>query len=249
MKATALVLWQFGIKRFKMWKKYKFTHNEESKVFFTSDTHFFHTLLLEERGFPSIAEHNRFLIDRWNERVRPQDNVIHCGDFVLGARDKSKEVCLDLFNKLNGHIYLLWGNHLAGVKSIYQDCLLEQYGFNDREVYPVTWKDKVTFPGYYLLADIKTPNASKGGKQRHFVFCSHYSHRVFIDAHKGVLHACGHSHGSDKESQKDNLSCKRLDVGVDNFAGPLVFDEFLSIMNRKNIQMLDHHNSETNPSF
>ena len=219
-----------------MLRKYIYTHTEESKVFFTADTHFCHARLIAIRGFETVEEHDVALVNNWNRVVQPQDTVIHLGDFLLGAGDRSKEVCINLFNRLNGHIVLLWGNHLAGVKSIYADCIKEQHGLDieNREVYPVTWNDKVTFVGASLLARIKTPQVARFEPQNHFVFCSHYAHRTWIDAGKGVMHATGHAHAADTKSNPNWKTARRLDVGVDNFNfTPLGFDDFLRIMKTK----------------
>ncbi len=207
---------------------------------------------MTERGFKTIEEHNETLINNWNNTVKPSDVVIHLGDFVLGAENKSKQVCEELFQKLNGRIFLLWGNHLAGIKAIYKDCINLQYHLNgdELEIYPITYKNKVSFVGHSILAHIKTPEVPKYHKQNHFVFCAHFAHRIWIDAQKEVLHASGHSHSSDKESNPEWEFHKRLDVGLDNFNfTPLVFDRFLEIMDKKKHVVLDHHDRNTNPSF
>jgi calcineurin-like phosphoesterase family protein len=216
-------------------------------VFFTSDTHFGHAKLVAQRGFKTIEEHDAVLIKNWNKVVRPQDTIIHLGDFVLGVGDKSKDVCINLFNRLNGHIVLLWGNHLAGVRSIYKDCVTEQHGLDGEayEVYPTTWNNKVTFVGSSMLAHIKTPQADKIEMQNHFVFCSHFAHRIWIDSNKEVMHASGHAHSSDAESNPDWKLARRLDVGVDNFNfTPLGFDEFLRVMKTKTQTIIDHRGED-----
>ena len=87
-------------------------------------------------------------------------------------------------------------------------------------------------------------------RQNHFVFMSHFAHRIWIDCQKDVLHASGHSHSSDIESNPDFKLAKRLDVGVDNFNfTPLAFDKFLEIMDTKVQPIIDHHDSTTSPSF
>jgi len=219
-----------------MLRKYNYTHAADSKVFFTSDTHFGHAKLVTQRGFKSLTEHDVTLLTNWNRVVRPQDTVIHLGDFLLGGGEKAPAVCLNLFNRLNGQIVLLWGNHLAGVQSIYEKCVTEQYGLDGKiyEVYPTCWNNKVTFVGPSLLAHIKTPEAGKADGQNHWAFCSHYAQRTWMDDNKGVMHATGHAHASDAASQPDWKATRRLDVGVDNFNfTPLVFDEFLRIMKTK----------------
>ena len=56
-----------------------------STVFFTSDHHFGHQNIIRhcQRPFGGAAEMDEELIRRWNERVRPGDEVYHLGDFAL----------------------------------------------------------------------------------------------------------------------------------------------------------------------
>ena len=226
-----------------MLRTYTYTHTAEAKVFFTSDTHFGHAKLVTRRGFKSLAEHDLALLTNWNRVVRPQDTVIHLGDFLLGVGEKAPAMCLNLFNRLNGQIVLLWGNHRAGVQSIYEQCVTEQHGLDGKtyEVYPTTWNNKVTFVGSSLLAHIKTPEVGQAERQSHWVFCSHYAQRIWIDANKGTLHASGHAHAADVESNPDWKTTRRLDVGVDNFNfTPLALDEFLRIMKTKTQTIIDH---------
>jgi hypothetical protein len=52
---------------------------------------------------------------------------------------------------------------------------------------------------------------------------------------------CGHSHKNDKGINPDCLDGKILDVGVDNFGGPISFAEIKKIMNKKSLKVTDHH--------
>lgn len=81
------------------------------KLWFTSDTHFNHTNIIRycARPFKDAEEMNRELIRRWNEYVRPDDAVIHAGDFALGHKDIE-----EIFAQLNGHKHLVLGNHDTG---------------------------------------------------------------------------------------------------------------------------------------
>jgi calcineurin-like phosphoesterase family protein len=55
------------------------------------------------------------LIDNWNSIVSANDNILHLGDAIMGGKDKITRYV----KKLNGHIYLISGNHDAG-SSIYE---------------------------------------------------------------------------------------------------------------------------------
>ena len=79
-------------------------------IYFTSDTHFGHNrnFIYEPRGFSSIEEHDQIIIKRWNSVVQPLDIVYHLGDAMLGA---DHEYGLNCLRQLNGHIYMIRGNH------------------------------------------------------------------------------------------------------------------------------------------
>ncbi|MFQ9171847.1 MAG: metallophosphoesterase [Parabacteroides distasonis] len=79
------------------------------KVFFTSDTHFHHTNIIEfcKRPFMDIEDMNETLIANWNKVVGTNDIVFHLGDFCLGDSAKWNR----LLDRLNGEVYLILGNH------------------------------------------------------------------------------------------------------------------------------------------
>ena len=81
----------------------------EEGIWFTSDTHFNHSKILDfcKRPFADIAEHDAALIKNWNDLVKPEDTVFHLGDFCWGGTSKWREI----LSQLNGHIYLIRGNH------------------------------------------------------------------------------------------------------------------------------------------
>ena len=78
-----------------------------SAVFFSSDTHFLHGIVAGLRGFTDPAEHDEFIIERWNKTVRPDDLVWHLGDVGLGNEAR----ILAMTARLNGHKQLIAGNH------------------------------------------------------------------------------------------------------------------------------------------
>lgn len=85
---------------------YRFTGDE---VFFTSDTHFYHTNIIEfcNRPFKNMEEMNETLIANWNKAIGPNDIVFLLGDFCLGDSGKWNRI----LDRLNGNIYLILGNH------------------------------------------------------------------------------------------------------------------------------------------
>lgn len=79
----------------------------EMNTYVVSDTHFMHqsdvmkTHCKRPDGFSELIE------KRWNQTVRPEDTVIHCGDVVIGPKRLAKE----LLDRLNGRKILVRGNH------------------------------------------------------------------------------------------------------------------------------------------
>ena len=89
----------------------KIRPEETKNVWFTSDTHWFHTNILKycNRPFESVEAMNDALVANWNSVVKPEDHVYHLGDFCFGNVEKWNW-CLEP-GRLNGHIHLVLGNH------------------------------------------------------------------------------------------------------------------------------------------
>ena len=92
------------------------------------------------------------------------------------------------------------------------------------------------------IQDVLTVKHGSGG---HTFFLSHYSHRIWYGSHKGVIHLYGHSHDSISDYGKS------MDVGIDaakRITGeyrPFRLEEIQTIMNKKEVQIIDHHNKKT----
>ena len=89
----------------------KIRPEETKNIWFTSDTHWFHTNILKycNRPFESVEAMNGALVANWNSVVKPDDHVYHLGDFCFGNVEKWNW-CLES-GRLNGHIHLVLGNH------------------------------------------------------------------------------------------------------------------------------------------
>lgn len=80
-----------------------------SKIFFTSDSHFYHknVLKFENRPFDNVEDMNNGLIKAWNDVVGHDDIVYNLGDMVFGGITKWREI----LPQLNGKLRLIRGNH------------------------------------------------------------------------------------------------------------------------------------------
>jgi calcineurin-like phosphoesterase family protein len=77
---------------------------------FTADTHFGHAgaLGFYRRPFASVAEMDATMVTRWNEIVKPDDEIWHLGDFALRISAPAAGLLLD---SLNGRKHLITGNN------------------------------------------------------------------------------------------------------------------------------------------
>lgn len=80
-------------------------------TWFTSDTHFGHANIIRycRRPFTSVEYMNGHMIREWNNRVQPEDEVWHCGDFAFGK--DGEKVTRWVRPLLRGKIHLIRGNH------------------------------------------------------------------------------------------------------------------------------------------
>jgi len=83
------------------------------KYWFTADMHFGHANIIKyyNRPYKNVEEMNNKLIKNWNQLVKPDDYVIHVGDFSSSYNKVDVE---SIINKLNGHIIFIKGNHDSG---------------------------------------------------------------------------------------------------------------------------------------
>lgn len=170
-------------------------------IFATSDTHFTHRNIIkyENRPFTDEDEMDEFLIDRWNKKVKPNDDVYHHGDFAFASVQKIKEI----INRLNGNIYLIWGNHDKTIKQ--NRSLQEKF---------VWCRD------YYVLNTMKVP-----------IIMFHYPIQVWDRKHYGSVHLYGHIH-SDKDNHHPMVQSLKnaFNVGVDvNNFEPVALEELVNV--------------------
>jgi calcineurin-like phosphoesterase family protein len=163
------------------------------KLFFTSDTHFFHKNILKycDRPFENTREMNQTLINNWNAKVPKDGIVFHLGDFSLTAKPKELDT---LINSLNGKIYLIIGNHE-------KDALRTEYV-------------RSHFAGIHDVAEIYIKDDEITYGEQHIVMC-HYPMIVWNGSHRGSWQLFGHVHGGLSNKGEIKHSPTQLDVGVD----------------------------------
>lgn len=90
--------------------KLKFKSSQFQDIWFTSDTHFGHANILKfqpNRNFATIKDMDNYLINEWNQKVKPNDIVIHIGDVSWYKPSETGEI----LQRLPGLKFLVKGNH------------------------------------------------------------------------------------------------------------------------------------------
>lgn len=183
-----------------MTRKIKLT--DKSKVFFTSDLHFFHQNIIRycKRPFVTAEEMNEKLVSNWNETV-PEDGIV----FIVGdVSFSSLEDTVKILKRLNGTKHLVSGNHDSHflIHPSFKSCFAS---IND-------------------LLEVTVLDNERDDKKTDFVLC-HYAMRVWNKSHHGAVQLYGHSH-----SNLPPVGLQ-LDVGVDgNNFYPYSYDDVLTAL-------------------
>lgn len=137
-------------------------------VFFTSDTHFQHSAIINfcQRPFWHPQQMDDALVRLWNSVVTKRDVVYHLGDVFFGGADQA----LLLLKRLNGKKFLVPGNH------------------DDARAIPAL---EMVFE--VLPPIVQIPFSWKG--TRHRVTLCHYPMTYWPDSFHESLMLFGHTHG------------------------------------------------------
>lgn len=167
----------------------------------------------------SVELTNTALINNINAIVKPEDTLIHAGDFACWneKNEHYANQCREIRNRINcKNIMITWGNH--------DNQRLISHLFQES--------------GSEFLVRIQ-------GKTIHVCHCAH---TVWYDSHRGALHCYGHSHATVEEALEKLMPERRcLDVGVDNAARlqkthrPFLFDEINRLIGFRSGFVLNPH--------
>lgn len=174
-----------------------------ANLYITSDNHFLHKNIVKYCNRPE--NHNRLMIDNWNNTVKDEDYVIVAGDFSagVGAVQNGVELLKKISKSLKGHKFLVKGNH----DHFSDDFYINELGFEKVMGYMI-YKDNLICH-YPLEINTYTKNPEE------------ILALINLYKEKGVNNVyCGHSH-SNKFTHLPN----HINIGVDlnNFT-PVLLD-------------------------
>ena len=98
-------------------------------LYISGDHHLAHTNILDycKRPFKSITHHDMELVRRWNEVVKPEDLVIHLGDFCFERGEQDHRYWR---SQLNGDIIFIQGNHDSHKNAPIQSLIFKYGGID-----------------------------------------------------------------------------------------------------------------------
>lgn len=188
-----------------------------SSVFFTSDPHFGHVLVAEDRGFVSTDDHDEIIINNFIQKVGWEDKTYFLGDLSGGSDGKTRRA-LDIIRGLPGKKVLIPGNHCP-VHPMH--CEFEK------------WIDEyVPDPFLYVMPYIVKRYDGKKFLFNHFPSSGDHTDKPrykglrMSDWEEWRLH--GHTHSRDKGSGKE------IHVGLDSWnLFPVSINEILDEVKKR----------------
>lgn len=233
----------------------KIITNEKQKVYFFSDPHYDHAIIVEGtspwedksqcRPFKTLHEHNKTLIDNINKTVR-EDDVLFClgdwsfGNYRTGDNIENVRKFRESINCKNVH--LIYGNH---------DQEIRKNKLTKMGVPLQTYFSSVN--DYLELTIVEVFNEQNIRAKKQQIILSHYAFRVWNHSARGSWMLFGHSHGNlnvsiaNPEWQGDDYyirNFRTMDVGIDTNKEfrPYSYEELKEIMGKRNVELtVDHH--------
>ena len=220
-----------------MYRILKHKWEDRSKIYVSSDWHIYHdpnwaSPIWETRGWDNATHAAEGTLQKINDTV-PEDGILYyLGDGFLNTSD---EQCMKWLNAINcKDIRYLFGNHESNIYRLYKQEVLKQFGRDDIEVYPLKMGN-ITFVGNHLEIQV--------GKQR--IVLNHFPLRIWNGCHRFTWNLSGHSHLNDPLRRPEHPLAKAMDVGID-YGKVWSFEDIQEIMSTKTVELIDHHDKDTN---
>lgn len=163
----------------------------KSNIWFTADLHFGHSRILEysDRSMfgSTIGEHDKNMMEMWNDTVSEKDTVYMLGDIGLTNPGRLHNI----INRLKGNKILIRGNHDKMPKHV-----LDRFG-SVKDIQSISFKK-----GVYFETGIK------------LILC-HYPILSWEGRSRGTCMIHGHCHGKMDEVNTRSREF-RVDVGIDS---------------------------------
>ena len=175
-------------------------NTKQINIFYTSDLHLFHdnVIKLNNRPFSDMDDMIKFIVNKWNAKVKKCDLVRIIGDVGYPKNQQDVENVIKIMSLLNGEKELVTGNHDAK--------LLKDNNFRK------------------LFNKISTYDYTKDGKRKVALF--HYPIEEWNGYHKGSYHLFGHVHNNEENLKVIDIRFN-VGMDVNNYV-PVTLDELIA---------------------
>lgn len=142
-----------------------------SKIYFISDTHFNHKMLIEgkKRSFKTVEDMNNFIIKNWNKTILDEDIIYHLGDVAL---NKKVDYENNILPELKGQKIFIQGNHDPQNISTTQNIIIKYQGILIELVHrpeDATKHTKIVLHGHIHKSGIRSMKP-KGDYIKEYIF-------------------------------------------------------------------------------
>ena len=142
-----------------------------------------------------LENHDNMIIQKWNDKVHPEDTVMFLGDFAFGDKKRAEE----LGRKLNGNKVIVLGNHDN-----------RKYNSDGTIKYNGTVEAHFKACGFYRVSFEPIIISYRGFK----IICSHEPHQKYLSTDTTQLYSLGdfysvfgHCHSKGSSFEIDGKSC------------------------------------------
>lgn len=123
---------------------------------------------------------NEELINRWNSVVKPEDTIIHCGDFFMGPINKIDNI----LSRLNGKIILVRGNHDYKTR-------IEKYtehGIEVKDIYYLSYKGRFFIFCHFPITNEEFMKIIREDNSEIIICYGHIHDHAPKGLHNGMFH-------------------------------------------------------------
>lgn len=158
-------------------------------IYITSDLHLNHQrdFIYAARGYETIEEMNKDLIQKYNSVVTDNDEVYILGDLCLGGADSLIDN-FKMLSQLNGKIHIVLGNHCTSTRRKMYETL--------PQVVSISYAEMIQYHKYHFyLSHYPTLTANLDDdrplRARTINLCGHsHAKDPFVDWEKGCIYHC-----------------------------------------------------------
>lgn len=195
-------------------------------TWFTSDIHFWHRAIIQycKRPWDDVEKMNEGLIQRWNEKIKPDDEVWFLGDFAFCGVSKA----VPILERLNGVKNAVLGNH--------------DYKLFKKLDCPMFFKSVQHYK--HLRVSLQYVDEEEQPQQygQSIILC-HFPILSWDGMAHGSWMLHGHCHGGLDHNL--NATGLRLDVGVDSHNWyPISLEDVWAKLALRTVVPVDHHKPE-----